>query len=186
MEKTFYIADLHFGHAAAIRFDSRPFKTIEEHDASLISRWNAVVSPDDRVYVIGDFAFRNKKPVSFYTKQLNGHIHLIRGNHDRRSREYEKCFESVHDMLKIKDTLNGKPVDVIMCHYWIPFLPEFRRGAYMLHGHTHCGNKEQLLEEEFKNKIRREYMPHPAYNTGCMWQDYYPQTLQQIVARQQA
>ena len=182
--KRFYIADLHLGHKNCIGFDARPFSTIEEHDAALIANWNAVVQPEDHVYVIGDFAYKNEMPVSYYTSQLHGHIHLIRGNHDKRTPEYEGCFESVDDILKIRDDFHGRPAEVIMCHYWIPFLPELRRGAYMLHGHTHRGHKEQRIEEELKAKILQNYKLHRAYNVGCMWQDYYPQTLEQIVARQ--
>ena len=187
MSRNFYIADTHFGHSNCLRFDARPFKTIEEHDMALITNWNAVVFQDDHVYVIGDFAYRNARSVSFYTSKLHGHIHLIRGNHDNRSDQYESCFESVDDILKIRDELYGEPVEVIMCHYWIPFLRELRRGAYMLHGHTHRGSDEQLLEEQLKEEIRRtsKHRLHRAYNTGCMWQNYYPQTLEQIVARQQ-
>ena len=183
MSRNFYIADTHFGHSNCLRFDSRPFSNIEAHDAALIANWNAVVQPADHVYVVGDFAYRNEKPVSFYTDRLRGHIHLIRGNHDKRTPEYEGCFETVDDILKIKDFVGGNPVDVLMCHYWIPFLSELRRGAYMLHGHTHKGCKEQRLEEELKAKIRQNYMLHRAYNVGCMWQNYYPQTLEQIIER---
>ena len=49
---------------------------------------------------------------------------------------------------------------------------------------THKGGKEQQLEEQLKTKIRQNYKLHRAYNVGCMWQDYYPQTLEQIIARQ--
>lgn len=184
MSRNLYIADLHLGHQNCIGFDGRPFSSIDEHDKALVTNWNAVVMPDDHVYVVGDFAYRNEKPVSYYTSRLHGHIHLIRGNHDKRSTEYESCFESVDDILKIGDMLHGSPVEVIMCHYWIPFLPELRRGAYMLHGHTHKGGKEQHLEEQLKAMKRQNYKLHRAYNIGCMWQDYYPQTLEQIVARQ--
>lgn len=183
MSRNLYIADLHFGHRNCLGFDSRPFATIEEHDETLIANWNAVVMPDDHVYVVGDFAYRNERPAHCYTDQLHGHIHLIRGNHDKRTPEYESCFESVDDILKIWDSLHGEPVEVLLCHYWIPFLPELRRGAYMLHGHTLKGGKEQRLEEELKAKIRQNYKLHRAYNVGCMWQNYYPQTLEQIVAR---
>ena len=61
MSETYFIADLHLGHKNIIRFDStrehRPFATIEEHDAELIRRWNAVVRPVDKVWVLGDVAF---------------------------------------------------------------------------------------------------------------------------------
>ena len=95
MSRNLYIANLHFGHRNCLGFDSRPFATIEEHDETLIANWNAVVMPDDHVYVVGDFAYRNERPAHCYTDQLHGHIHLIRGNHDKRTPEYESCFESV-------------------------------------------------------------------------------------------
>lgn len=61
--KTLFIADLHFGHANAIRFDNRPWETVEEMDMGLIQRWNRKVRPEDHVYILGDFAFKNKTPV---------------------------------------------------------------------------------------------------------------------------
>lgn len=34
---TFYIADLHLGHKNVLRFDNRPFSTIEENDEYIIA-----------------------------------------------------------------------------------------------------------------------------------------------------
>lgn len=182
MSRNLYIADLHFGHSNCLKFDNRPFETIEEHDETLISNWNAVVMPEDHVYVVGDFAYKNKKPVSYYTERLNGHIHLIRGNHDKRSEEYENCFETVDDLLMKKDLFHVESRLVFLCHYWVPFAPQQRYGAFVLHGHTHA-SKEARLEEEMKAKIRQNGIRCEAYNVGCMHQDYFPQTLEQIVER---
>lgn len=52
--KVFFTSDLHFGHANVIRFDNRPFATVEEMDAELIRRWNDKVAKGDLVYVLGD------------------------------------------------------------------------------------------------------------------------------------
>lgn len=35
--KILFTGDLHFGHTNVLKFDPRPFKTIEEHDETLIS-----------------------------------------------------------------------------------------------------------------------------------------------------
>lgn len=96
--KTYFISDLHLGHSNCIRFDNRPWDTVEEMDMEIIRRWNRKVRREDHVYVIGDFAYRNRTSISDYTKQMHGVIHLIRGNHDKRSEAYEGCFYEVVDL----------------------------------------------------------------------------------------
>lgn len=54
MSKVFFTSDLHFGHENVIKFDNRPFRSVEEMDAELISRWNNKVKKGDLVYVLGD------------------------------------------------------------------------------------------------------------------------------------
>ena len=39
-DRVFFISDLHFGHANCIRFDNRPWNTVEEMDMELIKCWN--------------------------------------------------------------------------------------------------------------------------------------------------
>ena len=58
--RTWVAADHHFGHANILNFKRedgtplRPFKTIEEHDETIIANHNALVRPEDRVYLLGD------------------------------------------------------------------------------------------------------------------------------------
>ena len=78
----YYTSDLHLGNKNIIEYENRPWKTVEEMDAGLIKNWNETVSDDDEVYVLGDFCFKGATKAIEYLKQLNGHIHLIRGNHD--------------------------------------------------------------------------------------------------------
>ena len=176
MNKKFYIADTHFGHENVIRFDNRPFKSIEEHDQTLINNWNSVVRKEDEVYIVGDFCYKNSKPVSYYTKQLNGHLHLIWGNHDKRNEEYATCFETTQDIMKISDTIYGEKKKVILCHYWMPFAG---RNKIILYGHTHVGD-EYELEVKLKEELLLNDYPLNAYNVGCMHLDYYPKTLEEI------
>ena len=53
----FYIADMHFGHKNIIRYDNRPFGSVEEMDKALIQLWNETVGSDDIVYILGDFSW---------------------------------------------------------------------------------------------------------------------------------
>lgn len=177
MNKIFYIADTHFGHENVIKFDDRPFSSIKEHDEVIITNWNSVVDNSDDVYILGDFCFKNEIPVQEYTKRLKGRLHLIRGNHDKQTPEYERCFESVDDIKTIGDTVNGEKKKVVLCHYWMPFIGQRK---IMLYGHTHVGD-EYLLETILQDVLKEHDYPQNAYNVGCMHLGYFPKTLEQII-----
>ena len=182
--KTYFISDLHLGHSNCIRFDSRPWETVEEMDMAIIKRWNRKVRKDDHVYVLGDFAYKNRTPISDYISQMNGFIHLIRGNHDKRSEEYENCFCEVADYKDIAIMADVVKCRVILSHYFMPFYDGARHMAFMLHGHTHK-TEDSIMEEKFKENIREKGLRCEAYNVGAMWQNYEPQTLEEIIARQE-
>ena len=50
----YFTSDLHFGHKNIIRYDHRPFSSVQEMDAELIRRWNNKVKDEDLVYILGD------------------------------------------------------------------------------------------------------------------------------------
>ena len=82
MGKVFFTADMHFGHENVIKFDKRPFETVEEMDAELIRRWNAKVGKGDLVYVLGDMIWKTRNnDADTLIRSLNGQIILIKGNH---------------------------------------------------------------------------------------------------------
>jgi len=61
-------------------------------DMEIIRRWNERVKPEDTVFHLGDFCFKEKdgKDFNYYRKQLNGNIILVRGNHDNNNKSESK------------------------------------------------------------------------------------------------
>lgn len=147
-----FTSDLHFGHVGVIRYCNRPFQTLEEMHAALITRWNECVRDDDLIYVLGDLAlmpFRDFEPIA---KQLNGRKILIKGNHDHYSEgQYARAGFTVYHELKMK--LAGHMVRLSHYPYALPwwmrpfaFASELRYmdkrppripGETLLHGHSH-------------------------------------------------
>lgn len=79
--KTWLTSDPHFWHSNVIKYCNRPFATSEEMNEALVRNWNAVVAPEDLVYVLGDFALA-ARAVETILPRLNGRKILILGNHD--------------------------------------------------------------------------------------------------------
>ena len=169
----YYIGDMHLGHKNVIKYDNRPFETVEEMDAVLIENWNKVVNEDDHVYIIGDFIYRSSHMASFYLKQLKGHKHLIIGNHDLKTIEDEVAcsyFDSIERLGYVKD---GE-TDIVMCHYPIAEWNGKRRkknASYHVYSHIH--NRKTPTYDYMKKQ-------KGALNAGCMINDYIPVTLEQL------
>jgi len=114
MAKYFFTADTHFGHPNILKYCHRPFKTIEEHDSRLIQLWNSRVKPEDTVFHLGDFCFKQLKErtAQNYLDQLNGKIIIIKGNHDTHN-GVKTCIEDMRIRLGGKELLLvHRPEDV--------------------------------------------------------------------------
>lgn len=143
-DHTFFTSDTHFGHANIIRFCNRPFRNVEEMNEALIENWNLVVSEDDTVFHLGDFAFGGSNVWKSIIPRLNGHINLIIGNHDRKNlrQGYMSYFDMVVPQLQIEIEDNS----IYLNHY--PFLcyGGSYRGVWQLFGHVHSGPQADGLD----------------------------------------
>lgn len=81
----FHISDTHFYHTNIIRFCERPFSATQEMNEYMIAQWNERVKPGDIVMHYGDLATPRSKDATNLLGRLNGHIILVRGNHDKLS-----------------------------------------------------------------------------------------------------
>ena len=97
MGKIYFIADLHFGEDAIRRYENRPFADVAQMDKELIARWNARVTAEDMVFVLGDFGADGYEAAVL--SRLNGTKYLVKGNHDTKSNAFyrQAGFEEVYD-----------------------------------------------------------------------------------------
>lgn len=185
MQKTFFTGDLHFGHENVLRFDGRPFQTVEEMDAELIRRWNNKVGKGDLVYVLGDLIWKTKNDdAPGLLRRLNGQIILIKGNHDRflHNAKAKAVLAGVKDYDDIAVTLeDGTMKRCILSHYFIPMYNGHRYEAIHLHAHSHFTD-EADWEIDFMDRLNAAGIRSEVYNVGCMYWNYEPVTLDEILA----
>lgn len=103
--KVFLIGDTHFSHRNIIKYCNRPFLDVDDMNEQLIKNWNKVVSANDIVYVVGDFALCGKQKIIEIGQRLNGRKRLILGNHDQASMEtYRQAgFEMIYNRPIVLD-----------------------------------------------------------------------------------
>lgn len=170
------IADTHFGHENVIRYDRRPFGSIDDMNREIVKRWNDTVSSEDNVYVLGDFALKNSVGLDIISN-LKGRKFLVEGNHDRLSDELKMKFDWVRDIAVVND--NG--VKVVLCHYPMAHWIHQYRGAVHLYGHVHV-TKDYDVFKRYGEMCHNMEIPFECYNVGCMmeYMDYTPRTLEHI------
>jgi calcineurin-like phosphoesterase family protein len=176
-----YISDLHFDHANVIRFDNRPFNSVEEMNSGLVTLWNETVKSDDTVYILGDFCWGKADRWKYFLNQMSGNKVLIAGNHDLKQypNEIKNKFCDIKDYKRIDD--NGR--QVILSHYPIACYQNSFYGAIHLYGHVHMTGEHYLMEKFKELRKSEDLGDYAAYNVGCMlpYMHYIPRTLDEII-----
>lgn len=153
----FVTSDHHFGHARISELAGRPFASVDEMNAVMIERWNALVKPGDVVLHLGDLALGPIENSVALTAQLNGKRLLVPGNHDRVSpaTQSNRAIERFRPLYEdagwtvLPEILDGirHGTRLLACHY--PYTGDTtgaerhsshrpsNTGIPLIHGHTH-------------------------------------------------
>lgn len=185
----FYISDLHLFHEASIRFDQRPFSSLEEMHEMILENWNKWITNGDTVYILGDISLRgrNEDLIAFVAK-LKGKKVLVKGNHDDLSDyRYQQLFHEIVDYKEIRDAFDGKNYKLVLCHYPLFSWKDMGKGSILLYGHTHNSQEDvyfqNCLKEMHEKECRHASNEVKAYNVGCIksYMGYIPRTLKEIL-----
>jgi calcineurin-like phosphoesterase family protein len=180
----YYISDLHFGHQNIMTFDKRPFDSIEESDKAIIENWNRVVDIDDDVYILGDISWYNSTKTIELMNQLNGNLHLIRGNHDNKILKNPKMRDLFVEITDYKEITYDEGCGIVLCHYPIHCFKNHYHSWIHLYGHVHTTWEADFVLKAKKEMIDIHNVPCRMYNVGCMCShmNYTPRTLTEILA----
>lgn len=138
----YYTADTHFGHKNILTFcpnRKEHARSIEEMNEVMIQNWNKVVRPNDTVFHMGDVAFLRAEEASELIRRLNGKIHLMAGNHDRKEllKVYASHFDSIE---KVGRYFRMNKTSLYLSHYGI----DLPTKMFSIHGHIHDREYEEL------------------------------------------
>lgn len=143
---TLYVmSDLHIGHENVIKFDNRPFTSLEEMNNSIINDLKTKLKPEDILIDLGDMFWDmnwmdckkilDEIPVEKFYKTP--------GNHDKDSLYFGEqaklydCFTQMSDIIDLRVRWQGKGYRISLSHYPLIDWNHKFRGSLMVHGHTH-------------------------------------------------
>ena len=165
----YFTADTHFHHVNVIDMCNRPFADVNEMNKTLITNWNALVSNDDEIYILGDFLFKGTgEQANKILQKLNGKKYLIRGNHERYLED--KDFDiSAFEWVKDYHVLSYKDARFVLFHFPILEWAHYHRKSVHLYGHIH-NNVSHRPDETAKFAC----LGDRAVNVGVDVNNFYP------------
>ena len=145
----YFTSDLHFGHELMLKKypNFRKGANAAEMDENLIAAWNALITPEDVVYDLGDVSFHKDFARTYdILRRLNRQHFLVRGNHDeqivarknellsRRKADGNFMFEQIADYVFVRLFR----VSAALSHYPMSEWGGCHKGSLMLYGHLHA------------------------------------------------
>jgi calcineurin-like phosphoesterase family protein len=152
-----FTSDEHYGHKNILKYCSRPYSNIEEHDENLIRNHNEVVSDDDTVFHAGDFTLMHgrEKVHKKYIMRLKGKHRFIVGSHDYWLQGWNE-----HEIFELKHQKRH----IVICHYSMRTWARSHYNSWQLYGHSH-GKLEPIGKQ---------------WDIGVDNNNYYPVSFDQI------
>ena len=164
MGKVFITSDTFFGREQIIKKANRPFKSVEEMDATLIKNWNSVVSEGDIVYHLGNFAW-NPLIAERVLNQLNGDLRFMIGEYDDALVETFEYFDGI--TIIEAQIHEDQDLKAVLCHWPLERWKGKTRGLYHYHGAT-----LKTLKTDMKKMNR--------VNVCCDNWNYTPQNVEDL------
>jgi calcineurin-like phosphoesterase family protein len=149
-------SDLHIGHRCEYwetpLWKNRGFNSVEEHDQTLIERWNKNITLESVVFLLGDIMFghngKERLKDLFYNLNFK-EIYLLGGNHHAGFKQHlsdsyiqngVRCqsygYKTVYFVPNYLEIIVcGQPI--IISHYPLASWNGQAKGSIMVHGHCH-------------------------------------------------
>lgn len=124
----------------------------------LIENWNNTVTDFDTIFHLGDVALTNESEMKEIISKLKGKKILMRGNHDKKSKEF---FRSVGFEIILNNHLKLDTEKLILSHKPLADM-EIPEGYINIHGHIHNNplhkinptiNEMEYPEELYSEKL---------------------------------
>lgn len=144
--KHYFSSDWHLDHANIIKYDNRPFKSVEEMNHTILGNVCNTLKKGDMLYYLGDFAMtRSTNSMEGHMKALaltGAQLYFIKGNHDSKDtiKLYQNYGIYLGEQKKIRvpdESVEMGYREIVLNHYAMRVWDKSHHGAWHLYGHSH-------------------------------------------------
>ena len=158
-KNVYFISDTHFGHNRSFIYESRGFKSVDEHDSAIINSINSLVAQDAFLFHLGDLTLNCsiEQFESLISRIVCQNIYLMAGNHPNP--HYKNIYKPMVQKLLgdaytpesevyplryknivyinhcVEISVNSQVI--VMSHYPNIVWNHSGKGSWMLCGHSH-------------------------------------------------
>ena len=175
--KYLFSSDYHFFHQNILKYENRPFDSVEKMNSEIVRRHNERANEEDIIFCLGDVGFYASAmkaergegmPVRALDllKQMKGNIYRVRGNHDKNTNKLYVPIKSIYlDISGLRVQLIHRPEDA-----------DIENNNLIIHGHTHSKFPTQ-------EKLNSKKVPIYFINVSVEQNNYYPFTWDELKAK---
>jgi len=174
--KYLFSSDYHFFHQNILKYENRPFDSVEKMNSEIVRRHNERADEEDITFFLGDLGFyasANKAergegmPIRALDlfKQMKSNFYRVRGNHDKNSNKlYVPIKSIILDISGLRVQLIHRPEEA-----------DIENNNLIIHGHTHSKFPTQ-------EKLNSKKVPILFINVSVEQNNYYPFTWDELKA----
>ncbi len=150
MNMIYLSSDLHFNHSREFVYKPRGFDSVEDMNIAIVNNFNSIVTPEDDLYLLGDLMLGQDMEAGLeLVRQLNGRIHIVRGNHDS-----DRRWEAYRELPNVIEMAAAIYLHYRKYHFYLSHFPtltgnlekeSLKQMTCNLFGHTH--SKEHFFED---------------------------------------
>ena len=164
---TFLIGNCQFGRGNIIRKNKRPFGNVQDMNEEMVQRWNAVVSNDDVVIHLGNFAWDPTTAEEVLDVLNFKQLWILPAENDQAILEMNRT-QMLPDGVKIVNRIfEQNQINATFAYWPMVEWPSKTKGNYLFYGYY--GKK---YKPDHKKKM---------INMACEFWNYTPQNISSLM-----
>ncbi len=165
--KTYVIGNLQLGRPSAIGKWKRPYSNVDEMDIKIINTWNKTVTLEDRVIVVGNFAWDPKTAYDSFLSIKAKEIIIVLGENDQPLLDLHRKKNLPAGIKIVENLYLDEEIGAVFSYWPMKEWPNKKKGWYNITGYPNRKYKTSP-----KNKV---------INCSLEQCNYKPQDIKSII-----